>query len=65
MTPLIWFIIYLLIAIVAGGIVLYLAQYIVNHLPLDTGIRNLILALVGLALLLMFLLFVSERLGVL
>lgn len=65
MTPLIWFIFALLLAIVVGGVVLYLAQYIVSHLPIDPGFRNLILALVGLALLLVFLLFVSQHFGVL
>lgn len=65
MTPIIWLIIALIFAIVIGGIVIYLAQYIVNHLPIDSGLKNIILALVGLALLLAFVLFVSQHFGVL
>lgn len=65
MTPIIWLIVALIFAIVIGGIVIYLAQYIVNHLPIDSGLKNIILALVGLALLLAFVLFVSQHFGVL
>lgn len=65
MTAIIWFIVALILAIVVGGIILWLAQYIVSHLPVPPGLQNIILALVGLILLLLFLLFVSQHFGVL
>lgn len=51
----------ILIFLVVAVVVLYLASWILAHLPIDTTLRNIILAIIGLLLLIIFL----QRVGAL